>query len=634
MTAIIREEPEPVGKLRPDLPLPVQWIVERCLAKDKEERYASTKDLARDLSSVRDRISEVSSGAEAMLAAMARPRRRLRLLAIVAVTLAIGLVVGWALTRGGTPRASAPSFQRLTFRSGIIGNARFAPDGRTVVYGAIWDGSGTDMSVYLTRPESPESRRFEVRNADILAISASGEIAILEYATEGTSTGTLALVPMTGGLPRQVLDEVFYSSADFEPGGKDLAVVHRVQDQIRLEFPIGKLLLQGSVGSPRFSPDGSEIAFWEYQGNPRYGQAAASVDLIDREGGSKKVLSEGWQEWAGTPCWAADGKEIWFTAKKQGQRIALWAVDRSGHLRLVSRLPGALELDDVGGEGRLLLAHHTILHSVRARGPGTSDERELSWLDNSVPSGLSRDGRAVLLTETGEGAGHSPAVYLRGVDGSPAVRLGDGIGLALSPDQKWVLVAAGPHLETLVLLPTGAGSPVRLETEGLHEFDGGAFTPDGKRIVFSAGASKGKHRVYALDIASGKPRAISPEDVTLRRFSDPVSPDGKWVVGLERGAPVFCRVEGGNLRPLAGWPEGETFVGWSADGRSLYAYRWSATSIQVDVVDRESGRTGSLREIATPITLRKVFLIAPDGNAYVYGGRRTISELYLVEGLH
>src|SRR5512147_1865169 len=49
MSAIIRDEPESVGKLRPELPLPVRWMLERCLAKEPEERYASTRDLARDL---------------------------------------------------------------------------------------------------------------------------------------------------------------------------------------------------------------------------------------------------------------------------------------------------------------------------------------------------------------------------------------------------------------------------------------------------------------------------------------------------------------------------------------------------------------------------------------------------------
>ena len=51
LVAIIREEPEPLAQLAPKAPAPVRWIVERCLAKDPEERYASTKDLARDLKS-------------------------------------------------------------------------------------------------------------------------------------------------------------------------------------------------------------------------------------------------------------------------------------------------------------------------------------------------------------------------------------------------------------------------------------------------------------------------------------------------------------------------------------------------------------------------------------------------------
>ena len=64
MTAIIREEPEPVGSSAPETPVPLRWIVERCLAKDPDERYASTKDLARDLARLAEGTSE-SGGAAA-----------------------------------------------------------------------------------------------------------------------------------------------------------------------------------------------------------------------------------------------------------------------------------------------------------------------------------------------------------------------------------------------------------------------------------------------------------------------------------------------------------------------------------------------------------------------------------------
>src|SRR6185369_15446127 len=63
MAAIIREEPEPLARLAPEIPAALRWIIDRCLAKDAHERYASTRDLARDLAQLRDHVSEISQGA-------------------------------------------------------------------------------------------------------------------------------------------------------------------------------------------------------------------------------------------------------------------------------------------------------------------------------------------------------------------------------------------------------------------------------------------------------------------------------------------------------------------------------------------------------------------------------------------
>jgi len=59
--AILRDEPERLGSRMLQAPPPFLWIVERCLAKDPKERYASTRDLARDLAAVRDRLAEASA---------------------------------------------------------------------------------------------------------------------------------------------------------------------------------------------------------------------------------------------------------------------------------------------------------------------------------------------------------------------------------------------------------------------------------------------------------------------------------------------------------------------------------------------------------------------------------------------
>ncbi len=118
----MREEPEPIAKLNPGVPAPLRWIIERCLSKDVEQRYASTRDLARDLASLRDHLSELSGESAA------------------------GVV---------QPGSAHPTFQRLSFRRGTIVSARFAPDGTTVVYGAAWEGD--PCRLFTTRSESPES---------------------------------------------------------------------------------------------------------------------------------------------------------------------------------------------------------------------------------------------------------------------------------------------------------------------------------------------------------------------------------------------------------------------------------------------------------------------------------------------
>ena len=160
LSAIIREDPESAGKIRPDLPPPVRWILERCLAKDPEERYTSTRDLARELAAVRDHISEVSSGGEAILSAPARRWRRLVPAAVGLGLLASGLG-GWflAASRSKGEAPAAPTFKRLTFRQGGLHNARISPDGQTVYYGATWDGEPSRL--YVTRTDSPESRALD-----------------------------------------------------------------------------------------------------------------------------------------------------------------------------------------------------------------------------------------------------------------------------------------------------------------------------------------------------------------------------------------------------------------------------------------------------------------------------------------
>ena len=74
--------------------------------------------------------------------------------------------------------------------------------------------------------------------------------------------GTLARVALAGGAPREVLEDV--QGADWSPDGRELAVIRRVGQRRRLEYPIGKVLYEADmIFAPRISPKGDLVAFLE-----------------------------------------------------------------------------------------------------------------------------------------------------------------------------------------------------------------------------------------------------------------------------------------------------------------------------------------------------------------------------------
>ncbi len=630
MSAIIREEPEPLVKLRPDVPPPLRWIIERCLAKDPEERYASTRDLARELAGVRDHLSEAGFSRETITALPPRPRRRLWP-ALVGVVLLIA--VGFAAFFLGQRAGQSPpaSFRRLTFRRGYVFSARFAPDGQTVVYGASWDGK--PVQLFSTRPGSPESLPFSLPNADVLSISSSGELALSlgrHFIDSWETMGTLAQVPISASAPREVLENVL--AADWAPDGINLAVVRQVRTRMSLEFPVGNRLYEtsGWISHPRVSPAGDAVAFIDH---PLRGDDAGILALVDRAG-RKRTLSEHWFSAQGV-AWSASGKEIWFTASNQGVSRPLYRVSPSGRRSVIAEFAGTLH--DVSREGRVLLARDSVRVRMVVLPRGETRERDLSWLDITVPVDISTDGTTLLFTEAGEGGGGTGTVYVRKTDGSPPVRLGEGYALALSPDKKWAL-ATPIILSQLILLPTGAGQARRLERGPIESYQSARFLPDGKRILF-AGSERGRRaRLYVQDLAGGAPRPVTTEGAGAGFHGLVVSPDGRFATGPAPGSG-FARypLEGGSPLLIEGLAEGEFPVQWSADGRSLFVYRIADVPAWIFRLDLSTGRRELWKELMPPdLAGTNVILnvqITPDGRAYAYDYFQVLSDLYLVEGL-
>src|SRR5262245_53948028 len=274
----------------------------------------------------------------------AAPPRRSRnrsafLVAAAAVILAAGIAAGLLLGRGSP--TEPPSYNRLTFRRGAVWSARFAPDGQTIVYSAAWDGE--PMKLFSTRPEGIESRPMDLPSGKILAISSQGEMALamepripLSY----LQIGTLARAALSGGAPRETLPDVH--GADWSPDGKEVAVLRLLEGKDRLEYPAGKVLYEatGNLSDPRISPDGKWIALMGHCVD------ATSVIAVGRDG-RKKELSSGWEVTSTGLAWSPKGDEIWFSANRGREPMALYAQTLGGRPRLLLRTPGDSKLFDV-----------------------------------------------------------------------------------------------------------------------------------------------------------------------------------------------------------------------------------------------------------------------------------------------
>ncbi len=625
MTAILKEDPPELSEMTHPVSPGLERIVRRCLEKQPEQRFQSAKDLAFALEALSGTTSRTAANAaikDGAVADASATRRWFGFAAVAALCLALGAAIAWYLRPGPAP---PPTFTRVSYHRGEVIRGRFAPDTKTVFYSAKFGGGAPDT--YSIREDYPASTPVGLGGALLLAISRQGQMAVLmrpQYFAHYEWGGTLATSPLGGSAPRELLEHVV--DADWGPDGNELAIIDRGNDKWRLQYPIGKVLLEGEgwMSDMRVSPDGKQVALFRHPPNV---DDRGDLVLVDRSG-QLRTISSGWESLEGL-AWAPSGKEIWFSAALSGEQWCIHAVSLSGKQRTVYCGTAPTRILDVAASGRALVSTEEERGTMAMVEHGSNQERDLSWLSYSWGPRLTRDGSEMLFTDLSEESGNDYSVYARKNDGSPAVRLGGG-GYAtdITPDGKWALVVLPDDpAARLQIVPVGPGQAHVLHWDGFQPRWAEWF-PDGHRILLTASQSGQAQAVYLTDVNGSTPKQLSSGQVPWGS----VAPDGNSFLVFESGAWVARSISDGNTKPIQGIQAAEFSIGW-ADSKHVFVQATIPTGLNIYKVDVESGQrepwqtitpkdaTG-LRPMNTPTA------ITPDGRWMAFGCRTQLGQLY------
>ena len=634
MTAILKEDPAELSVSRAEISPALDRIIRHCLEKNPAERFQSARDIAFALEALSG--TQSSSSGAAPVVATVEPKARVPRWAVTAALMAATAVVAVIADRALAPDEAVPMrFSQKTFTQQTIINARFMPDGQSIVYsGAV---AGNTPQLFEIRPGMLEARPFGPARTHLLSVSSKGELAVLteaHFLAQRLFAGTLSRMSIEGN-PRPWMGDV--REGDWSPDGSTMAIVHVVGSEDHLEYPIGKSLYKtsGYISDPRVSPDGTRVAFLDH---PLRFDDRGFVKVVDTAGAVTTRAGEFWGEEG--LAWSRDGSTVFFGANDRGNTTGNHAGDLSYQVHSASLAhvgtsgpaltsPGDFTIYDIAPDGRWLASRDDQRIGVGVRLPGESVDRDLSWLNQNWGGSLSSDGSRLIFGDGTAGANYG--VVSRKTDGSPIVQLGEGNPMGASPDGHWVLAQMFTP-PGLLLYPLGAGEAVHLKPGAIEGAVDAQWFPDSKSLlVFGSEAGKPR-RAYRQAVPDGVPVPLLPESV----IPVGITRDGAQILGHGQSGWAWYPVAGGSPGAISTLAADEDLAvaGWAADGTSPLIQVGNDVPVHIDLIDFATGRRTRFKEI-TPTDMGGLFSLgvrslSSDGQRYALNFFRKLSTLFVV----
>jgi Tol biopolymer transport system component/serine/threonine protein kinase len=573
LTAITRDEPQPLSEIAEGVPHDLAKIIHRCLRKDPARRFQHMEDLKVALQELKE---ESESGA---LAAAQRgreePRKRRRWALPAAVGLAVLLIVAGAAWRSLRPSPASESTPRIVPVTSFAGEEiqpALSPDGNQVAF--AWKGENQDnWDIYVKLIDGGTPLRLTTEAADECCPAWAPDGRRLAFFRQSNNSAAVYVVPALGGPERRIGEEPATAAAgsgpvstpgrgykiSWSPDGKFIAVAQFAR--ALPGQPSGIFLLSTETGEkrrltstpegyardflPAFSPDGRTLAFARSHSGATSALYLLPLTPADALAGEpRRVTAENFS--ISGLDWTPDGRSLIFSGGPAGGRSRLWRVSTQGGPADPQRL--ALEGDSVDWP------------SVSRA--GTAGAYRLAYVASSFDTNIWRvPGPAVSAKDAAARAGSALQLIASTRPNHEPHISTDGKRIAFTSDRSgsrevWICENDGSR-------------PVQLTSFGGPQVGSPRWSPDGQRIVFDAYLD-GQSDVYVVSAEGGAPRRLTSEKSNEIRPS--WSRDGRWIYfGSNRtGTNQIWKMpaEGGAAVQLTRNGGSEAYE--SADGKFVY----------------------------------------------------------------
>ncbi len=541
----------------------------------------------------------------------------LRIASVLVLTLAVAAGVYWLAHKRSLPPLA---FRQVTFRSGAVGQARFTPDGNSIVYSAEWGDDGSRL--YQADVANPDAHDLGYRDAWLAAVSPDADLALFQKS--GDDYPMLAQAPLAGGKPHIISKGVL--AADFGPDrALCLTAVHG--REYSLEFPPGRRLYTTNhwISDARVSPHGDAVAFFEH---PIPADDAGDVTLVDTTGRSR-VLSSGWASAEGL-AWSASGNEVWFTAARSGLERQLMSVDLAGRTHQVMRTPGSLDLEDISKSGKVLLARSSERMSMSLVNMKQGSIQSVARFDWSRAAAISADGDSVLFDESGEGGGKGYSVYLFHARTHAFDRIGDGRAMDLSPDGRWAITQPADTTGRLDLVSVDGVHRYTLSRQGI-QYVWAKFLPTSDEILFYGSPPGQPSNLYRQKLHDGTSSLVF-EDILMEQ--PVIDPGGQLVIARAPGPSLVVLNLGSGAKRVIKINQHITPVAIASEQKVLVRVH-DRGYVSLFLLNPSTGGMTPYRHLSDPDAPKGLvpMFTSRDWSTLVFSKRSLESDLVIASGL-